>query len=225
MRAGGTLQLCRSLHPVSHDEASAWSTLERQIRSYDAGTGYDIPEIDAAVARFGDFGWEVGPYFDTGLTAFALSPGWNSDSLAKTERIVAGAPSLPGIVFKEAKLPKDWQGLFQLQSDDGPVDVDCSKIGFELDQGSNGDIELAVRLESRLGRWKWDVVSIWIDSEIGERNKILRLADCRIETREQMPDTDDRLRDMFFSLVPDACYREEVERMVFERWSERGRNL
>lgn len=83
----------------------------------------DVDKVDPAVAEFGDFAWEIGPYLDTDLVVFALSPGWDRDLLEKSRAIVAEAPEVEGVVFAEAKPPKDWDRRFSLRTDGITVTV------------------------------------------------------------------------------------------------------
>ena len=86
-----------------------WRDIVEQISRYRSGGQVDVDKVDAAVAAFGDFAWEIGPWLDTDLIAFALSPGWDRDLLEKSRAIVAGAPKIEGVMFTDAKPPKAWK--------------------------------------------------------------------------------------------------------------------
>jgi hypothetical protein len=120
-----------------------WDTVLRQLDRYRASLGIDCEQMDAAVAAWGFAAWEVGPYLDTDLVSFALSAGWDADALARAAEIIGTAPAVEGVIFTEAKPPKDWDRIFSLQTDQGPVDVDCRKIGFELARRTDDLVELS----------------------------------------------------------------------------------
>ena len=195
----------------------AWRVIASQIEAYRANEALDIDAIDNAVSNFGDFVWEIGPYLDTSDLAFSLSPGWSAELLKLSEEVIKTSPELKGVVFTEAKPPKDWDRRFSLRTDDGPVDVDCRRIGFQLARRADDNAELSVRLETRFDRWKWDIVNIWVDSEIGERNKIVKIVNCEIHMCEQSTNVEWGLREMFFSIFPDAAFAKDAERMTRTR--------
>jgi hypothetical protein len=200
------------------DIERAWSMISHQIALYRAEKKITIPEIDRAVSILGDFVWELGPYLDTEQLGFALSPGWDRRLLYEAECIIDTAPDLEGVVFLAAKPPKKWNGKFQLDTGTGLLEVYATQIGFELQSVNVSELEIAITLDSILEPWKGDVVNIFIDSEIGEYNKIIHIPWCDINAADG-PSEGNRsapfaLRRRFFAQFPHAPYATDVLRLM-----------
>lgn len=136
-----------------------------------------IDELDRKVRELDSrLSWEIGPGVRL-PNMLAISPAGDRHLLDLTEAIVAVAPSVAGWEFHSAKPPKQWKDQTREFEYDGIViDATDWKYGLiAINEAVFFDIVwLAPNLETLRGVDSNAFGDLLLESEVGEREKILR---------------------------------------------------
>ncbi|MBK9266188.1 MAG: hypothetical protein IPM54_41170 [Polyangiaceae bacterium] len=137
-----------------------------------------LVELDERVSELGDVLWELGPG-KTEENALVITPDGSKDWLPVTQHIVELAPRIAGWEFQSARLPRDWDMQFSIESAGGThLDIDARPWRYVLFKYPDDTFDIVLEqnnLHSVSDDDRYAAAVVLLDGTLGERRRLALL--------------------------------------------------